>query len=110
MNKGIAKRFKEVFGEVKVYAVGVGDLVYVEKGSRFICHLVTTKTEYERPTMRSLEKCLGNLARFLKEKKIQRIAIPRLGCGYGGLQWAEVKKLIKHVFKDTQVEINVYFT
>ncbi|WP_425526528.1 macro domain-containing protein [Xanthomonas oryzae] len=38
-----------------------------------------------------------DLHRFLIENKVKSIAIPPLGAGNGGLDWAEVRPLIEEV-------------
>ena len=79
MNRGLARCFKEVLGEVRVYDVNVSDLVYVQHGNRYICHMVATKTEYERPTLVNVERCLKNLCHFVKEKKLKKNCISEAG-------------------------------
>lgn len=37
---------------------------------------------------------LKDLVKVVKEKNIESIAIPALGCGLGGLQWDRVKKIM----------------
>jgi hypothetical protein len=35
--------------------------------------------------------------------------MPRIGCGFDKLQWKNVKKMIKEIFEDTDVAIEVYY-
>lgn len=46
----------------------------------------------------------GYLMRLLDEKKIDRIILPRPGCGYGHRQWEEVKPIIEEILDD-RVEV-----
>lgn len=39
---------------------------------------------------------------------VNKLAIPRIGCGLDGLVWQKVKDLLQEVFKDTRIEIIVY--
>lgn len=41
---------------------------------------------------------LVDLVRVVKERRIGSIAVPALGCGLGGLDWAEVRPLIVSAF------------
>jgi O-acetyl-ADP-ribose deacetylase (regulator of RNase III) len=48
---------------------------------------------------------LNDLAKVIVAENIASIALPPIGCGYGGLQWAEVKPLIEE--KLAEVSDNV---
>jgi len=37
-----------------------------------------------------------------------RVAIPALGCGYGGLDWSRVQKMIEAALGDLSAEIIVF--
>lgn len=43
-----------------------------------------------------IELGLRDLVRVIYDKGIHSIAIPRLGCGLGGLDWKDVRPLIEH--------------
>jgi len=66
-----------------------------------------TKRHWRQPSRLSDIKCgLEDLITQIKTLKIKSIAIPPLGCGNGGLDWAEVKPLIEASFKDLP-DVNV---
>lgn len=46
-----------------------------------------------------IAKGLATLVQWLDEKGIKSIAIPRLGCGAGGLEWGRVKPMIVRAFE-----------
>ena len=35
--------------------------------------------------------------------------MPRIGCGLDRLRWKKVREIIKSIFQDTDLEIEVYF-
>jgi hypothetical protein len=62
------------------------------------------KSKYEY-----IEVGLIELAKVIKEYKIESIAIPPLGCGNGGLKWEKVKPMIeKYLGHLTNVNIQVF--
>lgn len=40
--------------------------------------------------------------------KVKQVAMPKIGCGLDRLVWPEVEKRLTNVFKDNDVEIDVY--
>jgi O-acetyl-ADP-ribose deacetylase (regulator of RNase III) len=107
MGKGIALMFKEQFQRnFEAYAracdageVRIGKMFVTENkelfGPRWIINF-PTKTHWRVKTkIEWVEDGLKDLVRVIREKKIQSIAIPPLGCGNGGLDWGDVRPLIE---------------
>lgn len=107
MGKGIALQFKRRYPDVfRVYAeacqegrLRVGELFVTETGElagpRRIVHF-PTKIHWRNPTRAEwIDKGLIKLRSFLVSEKIESIAIPALGCGYGGLRWEDVRSMIE---------------
>jgi len=101
MGKGIALMFKERFADnYRAYAAAC-KAKEVQVGKMFVTatneldgpHWVInfpTKKHWRNPSrMEWIEEGLQDLARVIKEKKIRSIALPPLGCGNGGLEWAQ---------------------
>lgn len=40
--------------------------------------------------------------------KAKRVAMPRIGCRKGQLQWGTVKKMVETAFRDTDITVAVY--
>jgi O-acetyl-ADP-ribose deacetylase (regulator of RNase III) len=107
MGKGIALMFKERFpynykaylAAAKAGDIHVGQMFIVEVnqlgGPRWIVNFPTKK--HWRPPSRIewIEAGLEDLRRFLIENKVKSVAIPPLGAGNGGLDWAEVRTRIE---------------
>ena len=67
-----------------------------------------TKVEWRDPSrLVYIEKGLPELVRFVRATEIESIAIPPLGCGLGGLDFADVRPLIEQAFK-TLPDVRVY--
>lgn len=106
MGRGIAlafrKRYPPMFeayaaacarGEVvpgRMFTVETGD----PTGPRFVVNF-PTKRHWRQPSrMEDVEAGLPALVAEIRAKGISSIAVPALGCGTGGLDWADVKPRI----------------
>lgn len=120
MGKGIALQFKETFpGNFKAYQaavkrgeIRVGSMFVVPlhrmDGVRYIINF-PTKEHWRSPSRLSyVQTGLQDLRRVIVEKNIQSIALPPLGCGNGGLDWAEVRPMIEAALSDLDIKIVVY--
>lgn len=121
MGKGIALMFKDRFPEnYKAYAaackageVAVGKMFVVPgvelEGPRWIINF-PTKKDWKHPTkLEWVISGLEDLKRVIEQKQIRSIAIPPLGCGNGGLDWAIVRPLVEQALRDlSNVEVVVY--
>ena len=71
-----------------------------------VFNLVTKRNYWQKPTLDTMKMALENLRNQYYYPGLQ-LAMPKIGCGLDKLKWADVSKLIKEVFKDTDVEILV---
>lgn len=121
MGKGIALMFKERFPEnfraykaaCKAGEVEVGRM-FVQpglelNGPRWIINF-PTKKHWRHPTkVEWIESGLAALKQVIREKNIQSIALPPLGCGNGGLDWTDVRPKIEAALGNlVDVEVVVY--
>lgn len=79
-----------------------------------VINLVTKSKYWQKPTYDSLTDSLKDLCYLINMRTSNRIVIktlvmPRIGCGLDKLQWKNVKKMIKEIFEDTDVAIEVYY-
>jgi O-acetyl-ADP-ribose deacetylase (regulator of RNase III) len=119
MGKGIALMFKERFPEnYKAYEaacrrgeVKAGSLFVTEQlvGPRWIINFAT-KQHWRNPSkLEWIRSGLADLRSFIVEHRIESIALPPLGSGNGGLDWADVRPLIEEALGHlTDVKIIVY--
>lgn len=73
---------------------------------QFVCHMVTKKRFFEKPTMDSLELCIRELKEHMGRWGMTKLAIPRLGCGLDKLDWDDVKAMIRRVFSEHDYRFN----
>lgn len=121
MGKGIALMFKERFRDnferyetaCKKKEVQVGRMFVTEPGEldgpKWVVNFPTKQDWRGRSRIEWIISGLQELRRFIVENKIASIAIPPLGSGNGGLEWAEVKEQIERALGDLgDVEIQVF--
>src|ERR1044072_852194 len=121
MGKGIALMFKERFpknfkeyaaackaGQVRVGAMLVTSVDELG-GPRWVVNF-PTKEHWRPPTkLEWVRDGLAALKEVIREKQIRSIAVPPLGCGNGGLDWAVVRPLIEDALGELEgVEVIVY--
>jgi O-acetyl-ADP-ribose deacetylase (regulator of RNase III) len=117
MGKGIALQFKTKFPQnfkmyqkaCKVGELTVGKLLFVQEGEHWIINFPTKQHWKTASKLEYIEQGLQVLAYELPNYPITSIALPALGCGLGGLDWAEVRPLIeKYLGNVENIEVIVY--
>lgn len=112
MGKGVAYQFKQKFPEnnkdyVKACKSGrlyVGMLHFYEEDGVTIINFPTKNKWREKSRMSYIEMGLDQMVQLLPQLGVKTIAIPPLGCGNGGLNWQEVKKVIEEKLFPIQEE------
>lgn len=124
MGAGIAKTFRDigVRDELILFDVrneslswyGRGFAVFtncgkeLERHPKGVFNLVTKKHYYDKPTLFTVREALLDAKCQMEFLKVNKLAMPRIGCGLDKLQWVFVKEIVKDVFKDTDVNILVF--
>lgn len=83
----------------KMHVFQVADLFSPEE-PKFIINFPTKDHWRSKSKLSYIEDGLDALAEFLRKKQISSIAMPPLGCGNGGLDWADVRPLIEQKLWD----------
>lgn len=83
--------------------VTIGDAVLIER----TFNLVTKEKCFHKPTYNSLIISLKSMHNQCKYLGINKLAIPKLGCGLDKLEWVIVKSIIEEIFNDLDIEILV---
>ena len=110
MGKGIALQFKQAFrdnfhayanacrkGEVKPGRMFIFPTNKMFN-PKYIINFPTKRHWKEKSKLEYIEQGLNALVTEVRRLGIKTIAIPPLGCGYGGLRWPEVRNLIETAF------------
>jgi O-acetyl-ADP-ribose deacetylase (regulator of RNase III) len=102
MGKGIALGFKRRFpANFAAYreacasgAVRVGRMFVHVDGGRVIVNFPTKKHWRSRSRLEDVAAGLDDLVRVVRERELTSVAVPALGVGNGGLDWADVSPLV----------------
>lgn len=120
MGKGIALQFKNRFPHnYKVYRdackegeFSIGEILTVFDGDllnrQYILNF-PTKAHWKAPSkIEYIKTGLKALKIELEKHAIKSVAIPPLGCGNGGLDWEEVKKIMLDELSTLDIDIFIY--
>lgn len=121
MGKGIALQFKQAFPEMtreyeracQTGQVVPGEMLVYDCGAafnpRYIVNFPTKRHWKAKSKIDDIRVGLSALVSEIQSRGIRSIAIPPLGCGLGGLEWAEVFPLIQSAMDPlNDVKVLVY--
>lgn len=111
MGKGIALQFRQAYPEmfrayvhdcrhrkVRLGQMHVFDLGGLVGGPRWIINFPTKAHWKSGSRLDDIKVGLADLVEKVRQLEIKSIALPPLGCGYGGLNWSDVYPLIVSAF------------
>jgi len=117
MGRGLARQFKERFPENlrkyknacraddlepgRVLVHDRGGLFYDPQdsdGPRYILNVATIDHWKDRARRADVQEGIRSVAREVEQRSIRSIAIPAIGCGYGGLAWGDIEGVIRDAF------------
>ncbi len=114
MGTGIAKQIKikwpETFSRFKKLrrnGFDLGGVILDAENTPKIAYLGTQENLYNAE-LSYVNGSLRKLRNLLEKKGVKTCAIPKIGCGYGKLQWDEVKKIMKDRLSESPVMFKVY--
>lgn len=121
MGRGIALQFKNAFpANFKAYAaeckrgeVQPGRMFVFDTGEltwpRYIINFPTKRHWRGKSRIEDIQTGLNSLAEEIRARNIRSVAIPPLGSGLGGLNWAKVRPLVENALSGlTEVDVLVF--
>jgi len=117
MGKGIAADFKKIypkmFEEYKRLCdnkeLDIGKLYLYKTSNKWILNFPTKKHWRNPSTIEYIEKGLQALVKEATHLQLSDIAMPKLGCGNGGLDWeTEVKPIVEKYLKKAPINVSIY--
>ena len=112
MGRGIALQFKKKFPDnfaaykraCDANELTLGNVLVFDTGEmfnpRYIINFPTKNHWRAKSRIEDIATGLEALVRAVNDRKISSIAIPPLGCGLGGLDWADVRPMIVRAFEE----------
>lgn len=111
LGAGIAVEFDKRYGMKRKL-----NLMYEDKSAQHdallvdnVFNLVTKEKYYHKPTYQSLKRALEYMKDMMIDFHIDKVAMPRIGCGLDKLDWDRVKEIIEDVFCNLPGEIVVCY-
>lgn len=86
---------------------GHGDCLVSNNGKIF--NLVTKNKYWDKGDLERMREALVLLREKCKELGVRKIAMPRLGCGFDGLYWSDVKNMIDEIFLGENFDIVIVY-
>jgi len=117
MGKGIALQFKKRYPRMyedyrsrcEAEEVQLGRISLFREGGKLIVNFPTKKHWRSKSKLEDIRTGLSSLRSLIARESIPSIALPPLGCGHGGLPWADVKAAIEDELGEVaDCEIEVY--
>jgi len=115
MGRGVALQFKNAYPQnFKAYAAACahGDVqpgrMFVFKTGQYIINFPTKRHWRGKSRMEDIESGLKTLVEEIRTRRIRSIAVPPLGSGLGGLDWADVRPRIEAALRDLDVRVIVF--
>lgn len=116
MGKGIAlefrKRFPKMYAEYRERCAhgqfNLGDVfVWIEEGVT-VFNLGTQKSWRTKADLIAVKTALASMIRLAEQTGIQRVGLPKIGAGLGGLAWEDVRSELVRLGDATRVELVVF--
>jgi O-acetyl-ADP-ribose deacetylase (regulator of RNase III) len=116
MSAGVAvafkKRWPRMFEEyVARCADGrfkLGDVFVWSEGDEVVYNLAIQEHWKKRAKMPALARALRKAVELAQVAGVERLGLPRIGAGLGGLEWPRVKKVLAEVGAETTVTLVVF--
>lgn len=81
---------------------------WIGANDKRVFNLMTQIEPGANASLAAIDVALANMLRECKHYKVKSVAMPRIGCGIGGLNWDDVKRVLVERCSKSDVEIQVY--
>ena len=84
-----------------------GVFPWIENGVT-VYNLATQEHWRKKAQLPALAKALRTMTALATSAGIERVGLPRIGAGLGGLDWMRVKRVLSEVGAETKVSLEVF--
>lgn len=117
MGKGIAlefaRRWPRMYEEYREICwdgqIQPGYMFVYISGEKVIFNLMTQLRPHYLASLGAIEASMINMREYAFGAGINKIAMPKIGCGLGGLKWVEVEPIVQAVFGEWPGTVSVYY-
>ena len=84
-------------------------------GTRIVCLMTQDPAPSEnshpgKATRQNVTQSLKNLAKMVEEEDFESLALPKVATGVGGMQWEDIRPLIRKYLGDLPIPVYLYST
>jgi O-acetyl-ADP-ribose deacetylase (regulator of RNase III) len=116
MDAGVAiafkKRWPAMFDEYKARCedgrLHLGDVLLWTDGDVTVYCLAIQEHWKKKAKLPALARALRKMVELAQNAGIERVGLPRVGAGLGGLDWQRAKSLLREIGGETTVELVVF--
>lgn len=111
MSADVFDRWPDAYTAYRVYCTTVGHLggCFVWQGNSYsVFDLIVQKTWKSRPDLTAIRVALSSMIAQAQDLGIDEISVPRVGTGLQGLDWPDVRDVIKSVAEYAPVAVTVF--
>jgi O-acetyl-ADP-ribose deacetylase (regulator of RNase III) len=116
MDAGVAGVFKKkwprMFEEYRARCADgrfrLGDVFVWNEGDTTVFNLCIQEHWKKKAKLAALVQSLARTTELAQHASIERIGLPRIGTGLGGLDWPRVKKVLTELGQETRVTVVVF--
>lgn len=117
MGAGLALQFKQrfpkAFWDYQVFCKQGFFLsqklhVFQLENENFIVNFPTKKHWKDPSRLEYVEESLEAMKTWIVREDIRSVAMPKVGCGLGGLYWEDVQPKIEAALRDLECEVTIY--
>jgi O-acetyl-ADP-ribose deacetylase (regulator of RNase III) len=116
MGAGIAvefkRRFPRMFEEYRLRCAdgrfGLGDVFVWSEGDLTVYNLGTQEHWRKKAQLPALARAVGRMVSLAENGGVERVALPRIGAGLGGLDWPKVRAVLEDAGNASRVELVVF--
>ncbi|KAL4100697.1 hypothetical protein QTP88_020731 [Uroleucon formosanum] len=109
--KGIAFEFRNRFGkvnELRRQKCQITEIATINVNNHQVFYIITKEFFWQKASYEILFQSIQNLKSICVKYKVTQLASPRLGCDLDGLKWEVVRNMLRYIFRDSPVYIQIY--